>query len=58
MSPDHPRVRDCRVAKFSTSTDDIAPPDNIYVIITIVHSYTRKYHEFVAICIVTSVQYE
>ena len=27
-----------------------------YISITIVQSYTRKYHEFVAVCIVTSVQ--
>ena len=29
-----------------------------YIIITIVPSYTGKYHEFVAICIVTSAQHE
>ena len=29
-----------------------------YIIITIVPSYTRKYHKFVAICIVTSVQHK
>ena len=29
-----------------------------YIIITIVQSYTGKYHEFVAVCIVTSVQHE
>ena len=28
-----------------------------YTSITIVHSYTKNYHKFVAICIVTSVQY-
>ena len=28
-----------------------------YIIITIVESYTEKYHEFVAVCIVTSVQH-
>ena len=27
-----------------------------YISITIVQSYTRKYHEFVAVCIVTSAQ--
>ena len=29
-----------------------------YIIITIVQSYTEKYHEFVAVCIVTSAQHE
>ena len=29
-----------------------------YIIITIVRSYTRKYQEFVAVCIVTSAQHE
>ena len=29
-----------------------------YIIITIVQSYTGKYHEFVAVCIVTSAQHE
>ena len=29
-----------------------------YISITIVLSYTRKYHEFVAVCIVTSAQHE
>ena len=29
-----------------------------YIIITIVRSYTGKYHEFVAVCIVTSAQHE
>ena len=29
-----------------------------YLSITIVLSYTEKYHEFVAVCIVTSVQHE
>ena len=29
-----------------------------YISITIVQSYTGKYHEFVAVCIVTSVQHE
>ena len=28
------------------------------IIITIVRSYTGKYHEFVAVCIVTSAQHE
>ena len=28
----------------------------MYISITIVQSYTRKYHEFVVVCIVTSVQ--
>ena len=29
-----------------------------YIIITIVRSHTGKYHEFVAVCIVTSAQHE
>jgi len=29
-----------------------------YITITIVRSYTEKYHEFVAVCIVTSAQHE
>ena len=29
----------------------------LYISITIVQNYTRKYHEFVAVCIVTSVQH-
>ena len=29
-----------------------------YISITIVQSYTGKYHEFVAVCIVTSAQHE
>ena len=29
-----------------------------YIIITIVRSYSGKYHEFVAVCIVTSAQHE
>lgn len=29
-----------------------------YIIITIVQSYTEKYHEFVAVFIVTSAQHE
>ena len=28
------------------------------IIITIVRSYTGKYHDFVAVCIVTSMQHE
>ena len=32
--------------------------DLYYIIITIVQSYTGKYHEFVAICIVTSAQHK
>ena len=27
MTPDFPRVNDCRAAMFSTSANDIAPPD-------------------------------
>ena len=30
----------------------------LYIIITIVQTYTGKYHEFVVICIVTSAQHE
>ena len=33
-------------------------PHRYYIIITIVQSYTGKYHEFVAVCIVTSAQHE
>ena len=29
-----------------------------YIIITIVRGYTGKYHEFLAVCIVTSAQHE
>ena len=29
-----------------------------YISITIVQSYTGKYHEFVAVCIITSAQHE
>ena len=29
-----------------------------YIIITIVRSYTGKYHEFLAVCIVMSAQHE
>ena len=33
-------------------------PGHLIIIITIVLSYTGKYHEFVAVCIVMSVQHE
>ena len=35
-----------------------APNFQYYISITIVPSYTGKYHEFVAVCIVTSAQHE
>ena len=31
---------------------------HVYISITVVESYTGKYHEFVAVCIVTSAQHE
>ena len=34
------------------------PVVEYYISITIVQNYTRKYHEFVAVCIVMSVQHE
>jgi len=34
------------------------PQIQSHIIITIVQSYTRKYHKFVAVCIVTSVQHK
>ena len=33
-------------------------PMKYYIIITIVQSYTRKYHTYVSACIVTSAQHE
>ena len=44
MPPDPPRVNDCRVAMFSTSANDIAPPDG--------KGYLRSCKLYIQLCIV------
>ena len=39
MPPDSPRVKDCRAAMFSTSANDIAPPDGKSYVRPCTHTY-------------------
>ena len=46
------------IRETETYETNYTASNNYYIIITIVQSYTGKYHEFVAVCIVMSAQHE